>query len=175
MKPEEKETVMAKVRSGEVRLLVATTVVEVGVDLPEASVMVVENSERFGLAQLHQLRGRVGRGGQKGYCVLMASPAASPESIERLRVLERTRDGFEIAEADLRLRGGGDLAGIRQWGGAGFRLADPVRDHDTLIRAREWAVRLSDPGRSWGTGERERYLEWLERSGVSPSGLAQIG
>jgi ATP-dependent DNA helicase RecG len=175
MKPEEKEAVMARVRSGEVRLLVATTVVEVGVDLPEASVMVVEHAERFGLAQLHQLRGRVGRGGQKGYCILMASPGAPPESIERLRVLEKTRNGFEIAEADLGLRGGGDLAGIRQWGGAGFRIADPVRDHDTLVRARAWAARLSDPGRKWGPGERERYLEWLERSGVSRSDLAQIG
>jgi ATP-dependent DNA helicase RecG len=176
LKASEKERVMASVRRGEVRLLVATTVVEVGVDLPEASVMVVENAERFGLAQLHQLRGRVGRGDQKAYCVLMASPGASPEAIERLRVLERFDDGFAIAEEDLRLRGAGDPRGTRQWGGRTFRVANPLRDHDIVQSTRAWAQRLADERFSWGPGEKERFLRWIERQKEgSALDLSRIG
>ncbi|MGC8762091.1 MAG: ATP-dependent DNA helicase RecG [Acidobacteriota bacterium] len=176
LKAAEKERVMGAVRRGEVRLLVATTVVEVGVDLPEASVMVVENAERFGLAQLHQLRGRVGRGEQKAYCVLMASPNASPEALERLRVLERFDDGFAIAEEDLRLRGAGDPRGTRQWGGRTFRVANPLRDHGILQGAREWARRLADPRFPWGPGEKERFLRWIERQKEgSALDLSRIG
>jgi ATP-dependent DNA helicase RecG len=158
----EKDAVMAAVRSGEVRLLVATTVVEVGVDLPEASTMVIEHADRFGLAQLHQLRGRVGRGGQKGYCILMRSEGSGADSLERLRVLEATTDGFEIAEADLRFRGPGDPAGVRQWGGGRFRIANPLRDFGILQKARRWASRLSEPDFPWTAGEKERFLKWAE-------------
>lgn len=160
MSAAQKEEAMARLRSGEVQLLVATTVVELGVDLPEASVMVVEHAERFGLAQLHQLRGRVGRGGQKGYCILMRSADAGPEGAERLALLERLQDGFAVAEADLALRGEGDPAGTRQWGGSGFRVANPLRDFDMLVGAREWARRLATPEFEWGPGEEGRFRRW---------------
>jgi len=163
MKAAEKERAVEAVRGGSARLLVATTVVEVGVDLPEASVMVVEHADRFGLAQLHQLRGRVGRGGQKGWCILMRSVGASESTTERLGVLERTRDGFEIAEADLTLRGPGDPGGLRQWGGGGLRVASPVRDLKVLERARHWAKKLSQGEVAWAKGERERFEVWRER------------
>ncbi|NIP82631.1 MAG: ATP-dependent DNA helicase RecG, partial [Gemmatimonadetes bacterium] len=107
--PAEKEAVMAAFVAGELDVLVSTTVIEVGIDVPNATVMVVEHAERFGLSQLHQLRGRIGRGAEQSYCVLVAS--GGPDSLERLRVLARTDDGFEIARADLRLRGMGDLFG----------------------------------------------------------------
>lgn len=164
MSAQEKEAVMREVRSGAARLLVATTVVEVGVDLPEASVIVVEHAERFGLAQLHQLRGRVGRGGGKGYCILMRGEGAGAEAVERLQVLERTRDGFAIAEADLALRGPGDAGGLRQWGPSGFRAANPLRDSAILLKARAWAERLVAPGFPWGPGERESFEPWLNNA-----------
>jgi ATP-dependent DNA helicase RecG len=160
MGAKDKEGVMEAVRAGRVKLLVATTVVEVGVDLPEASAMVIEHADRFGLAQLHQLRGRVGRGGQKGYCVLMRSEGAGADALERLRVLESTTDGFEIAEADLRFRGPGDPAGVRQWGGGSFRIANPLRDFGILQKARRWTPRLSEPDFPWTAGEKERFLKW---------------
>jgi len=163
MKGGEKERAVEEVRSGRARLLVATTVVEVGVDLPEASVMVVEHADRFGLAQLHQLRGRVGRGGEKGWCILMRSPGTGRTTEERLQVLERTRDGFEISEADLTLRGPGDPGGLRQWGGGGLRVASPVRDLAVLERARRWAKRLSQGEVAWVQGERERFDAWRVR------------
>ena len=160
MSAAKKEEAMARLRSGEVQLLVATTVVELGVDLPEASVMVVEHAERFGLAQLHQLRGRVGRGGQKGYCILMRSTDAGAEGAERLVLLEKLRDGFALAEADLALRGEGDPAGTRQWGGNEFRVANPLRDFDMLERAREWARRLVTAEFQWEPGEEGRFRTW---------------
>lgn len=161
MGPQEKEAVMRDLRAGTVSLLVATTVVEVGVDLPEASAIVVEHAERFGLAQLHQLRGRVGRGGGKGYCVLMHGEGASAEALERLKVLEGTRDGFAIAEADLALRGPGDAGGLRQWGASGFRVANPLRDSAMLQKARAWAERLAGPAFPWLEGEKESFERWL--------------
>ena len=115
LKPDEKEAVMRRFRDGEIAALVATTVIEVGVDVPNATVMIMHHAERFGLAQLHQLRGRIGRGGHKGYCILLAD-GKNPEAIEKLRVLEQSADGFEIAEADLRLRGPGDVLGTMQSG-----------------------------------------------------------
>ena len=162
MSAKAKDGVVDEVRRGRVKLLVATTVVEVGVDLPEASAMVVEHAERFGLAQLHQLRGRVGRGGQKGYCILMHSPSASPEALERLAVLEKMKSGFDVAEADLLLRGGGDPSGVRQWGGGSFRIANPARDFDMLERARTWASRLAAPDFPWEPAEKERFLAWAD-------------
>ncbi|MGC4016689.1 MAG: ATP-dependent DNA helicase RecG [Luteolibacter sp.] len=130
--PEEKESVMRRFREGELAVLVATTVIEVGVDVPNASVMILHHAERFGLAQLHQLRGRIGRGGHKGYCVLLTD-GKSPEALEKLKVLEGTADGFEIAEADLRLRGPGDVLGTAQSGMADLKFVDFLSDV-TLIR-----------------------------------------
>lgn len=136
MPAEEKDRVMRAFAAGEIDLLVATTVIEVGIDVPNATVMVVEHAERFGLSQLHQLRGRVGRGGEASYCILLSHAG---EAVERLRIFARTEDGFRIAEADLRLRGQGDLFGARQSGIPAFRWADLERDIDLLTQARDTA------------------------------------
>jgi ATP-dependent DNA helicase RecG len=142
----EKDVVMEKFRSGAVQILVATSVVEVGVDVPNATVMLVENAERFGLAQLHQLRGRIGRGEHRSYCVLQGVPT-SREAWQRLKVMARTQDGFEIAEEDFRIRGMGNLLGREQSGVLVLRVGDPLRDQALLEQAREEAFRLieSDP------------------------------
>jgi ATP-dependent DNA helicase RecG len=132
---------MERFVKGEVKVLVATTIVEVGVDVPRANVMMIENAERFGLSQLHQLRGRVGRGGQRSACLLVHQ-AASEESRARIDVLCDTSDGFRIAEADLKLRGPGELFGHRQSGLPGFRFGDLRRDAPLLARAREAAQQI---------------------------------
>lgn len=134
MKPEEKNKIMAAFAAGEIHILVSTTVVEVGVDVPNATVMLIENAERFGLATLHQLRGRVGRGDAQSYCIFLAGQS-SEEIRERLDILSRSNNGFEIAEKDFELRGPGDLMGIRQSGEAMFRLADVTRDRRILTLA----------------------------------------
>ncbi|MEZ5405454.1 MAG: ATP-dependent DNA helicase RecG [Verrucomicrobiia bacterium] len=138
LKPQEKELLMEEFREGEISVLVATTVIEVGVDVPNASVMIIENAERFGLAQLHQLRGRIGRGSHTSYCILV-SQAKNTESWERLKILEKTQDGFKIAEADLELRGVGDVLGKRQSGVAPFRLGNLVTDWDLIRKAQAFA------------------------------------
>jgi len=120
-------------KAGDVALLVATTVIEVGVDVPNASLMVIENAERLGLAQLHQLRGRVGRGSVASSCVLLYQPPLSSLAKQRLEVMRETNDGFVIAEKDLQLRGPGELLGTRQTGELGFRIADLVRDAHLLL------------------------------------------
>ena len=143
----EKDTAMGRFASGEVRALVATVVVEVGVDVPQANIMVIEHAERFGLSQLHQLRGRVGRGGGQGELYLFADPSRE-ESIERLKVFCETTDGFKIAEADLRIRGFGDFLGTRQTGMPKLRIGDPLEDVKVLARARTEAfARLEDTDR----------------------------
>lgn len=142
----EREEVSRSFARGDIQVLLATTVVEVGIDVPEASVMVVEGPERFGLSQLHQLRGRVGRGDRRAWCVLLADEAIGEESRRRLDVLCRTSDGFEIAEADLALRGPGELTGTRQWGPGSFRFTDLVRDQPLVVRARDLARELSASG-----------------------------
>jgi ATP-dependent DNA helicase RecG len=144
MKGEEKEEVMGGFTRGEIDLLVATTVVEVGVDVPNATVMVVEHAERFGLSQLHQLRGRVGRGGDESYCILISDYRVSDDAKKRLEVMEKTTDGFVIAEEDLKIRGPGEFMGTRQSGIPAFRAADLIRDYDTLLIAREEAELLID-------------------------------
>jgi ATP-dependent DNA helicase RecG len=135
MSMSEKDEVMAAFRAGVVRVLVATTVVEVGVHVPQATIMAIHHSERFGLSQLHQLRGRVGRGGREGYCFLLVGESTSPEAMDRLGVLVRESDGFKIAEEDLRLRGPGEFLGTRQHGVPGFRVANPLRDRALVERA----------------------------------------
>jgi ATP-dependent DNA helicase RecG len=135
----EKEAVMAAFREGAVKVLLATSLIEVGLDVANATVMLIENAEQFGLPQLHQLRGRIGRGVADAYCILVAA-AVTPEARERLRVLEETSDGFQIAEADLRLRGPGELLGRQQSGLPQFRFGDLARDLDLIRQARELAA-----------------------------------
>ncbi len=137
MKPDEKDAVMERFKAGEIDLLVSTTVVEVGVDVPNATVMVIEHAERFGLAQLHQLRGRVGRGSDRSYCVLMVGGGASEEARDRIQVLAETNDGFVIAEKDLEIRGPGEFLGVRQHGLPRFSVADLAHDSRLLVRARD--------------------------------------
>ena len=142
MSSAEKDDAMSRFKAGTVHILVATTVIEVGVDVANASVMIIEHAERFGLSQLHQLRGRVGRGAEQSYCFLMASHKQTEEGRLRLEAMEQTTDGFRIAEADLRLRGAGDFFGTRQSGLAELRIADLVADVDILAQAREAAQKL---------------------------------
>jgi ATP-dependent DNA helicase RecG len=140
--PVEKEAVMASFTSREFDILVSTTVIEVGIDVPNATMMVIEHAERFGLSQLHQLRGRVGRGKDKSYCILMTSGKLSEDGEKRLRVMESTGDGFRIAEADLEIRGAGDFLGTRQAGMPDFRVASILRDGSLLENARQAAFDL---------------------------------
>jgi len=142
MKSDEKEAIMMEVKEGKIQILVATTVIEVGIDIPNASVMVVEHAERFGLSQLHQLRGRIGRGHYPSKCILLAQYRSSEEARVRLRAMEKTTDGFKIAEEDLTLRGPGEFFGIRQSGLPDFRVAHIIRDTPVLIEARKEAFRL---------------------------------
>lgn len=140
LKPSEKENTMKQFREGIIQVLVSTTVIEVGVDVPNAVLMVIEHSERFGLSQLHQLRGRVGRGSQQSFCIFALGDGASLEAKKRIELMCETEDGFKIAEADLEWRGAGEFLGVKQSGASGFRWADLVKDEEILIQARE-AVR----------------------------------
>jgi ATP-dependent DNA helicase RecG len=144
MKPEDKDFEMQRFIRGETHIMVATTVIEVGVNVPNASVMVIESAERFGLSQLHQLRGRVGRGAEKSYCILITGNKLSKEGKLRMETMERTNDGFEIAEVDLKLRGPGDLLGTQQSGVLELKMADISKDHQIIILARNAAVNLLD-------------------------------
>jgi ATP-dependent DNA helicase RecG len=141
---EEKEGVMQRFRRNEVQILVATTVVEVGVDVPNATLMVIEHAERFGLSQLHQLRGRIGRGAQKSHCILVAPRRLTNDGRARLETMVRTNNGFEIAETDLQLRGPGEFFGTRQSGEMGFHIASPLRDRELLELARKEAFALAE-------------------------------
>jgi len=138
----EKEASIEQFRCNQTQILVSTTVVEVGVDVPNATVMLVENAERFGLSQLHQLRGRVGRGADRSYCILMTHAKASADSKQRLEVLAQSQDGFFIAEMDMQLRGPGEVLGTRQSGLPDFALASLVEDREVLILARDAAERV---------------------------------
>jgi len=166
MKPVDKDAEMQRFVSGETQILVATTVIEVGVNVPNASVMVIQNAERFGLSQLHQLRGRVGRGASQSYCILVTKYELSKETRRRIDIMTETNDGFEIAEADLRFRGPGDLEGTQQSGIAfNLKLANLARDGQIVQLARETASSVldADPTLSLPQNqimvERMRYLK----------------
>ena len=142
MKPADKDVEMKRFSDGKTNIMVATTVIEVGVNIPNASVMIIESAERFGLSQLHQLRGRVGRGAEQSYCILMTSHKLSSDSKTRMETMVSTNDGFEIAEVDLKLRGPGDLMGTQQSGVLNLQIADIVRDRDILLLARNYALKI---------------------------------
>jgi ATP-dependent DNA helicase RecG len=144
LKPEDKDYEMQRFIKGETQIMVATTVIEVGVNVPNASVMIIESAERFGLSQLHQLRGRVGRGAEQSFCILMTGIKLSKESTRRMETMVRTNDGFEIAEVDLQLRGPGDLMGTQQSGALDLRIADLSRDGQIVVMARDEARALLD-------------------------------
>lgn len=175
LKTEEKEKIMRRFRDGEIQLLVATTVIEVGVDVPNATIMLVEHADRFGLSQLHQLRGRVGRGAEKSFCWLIPSQNYSEDAARRLKVMEETEDGFRLAEADLEIRGPGDFLGTRQAGLPDFRVASLIRDQKILERARRAAFEyVEETNRLHDTAARGVKNELLRRWGGRLE-LATIG
>jgi len=173
MSSEEKDDVMQRFRRNEVQILVATTVIEVGVDVPNATVMVIEHAERFGLAQLHQLRGRIGRGAQKSHCVLVAPGRMTEDGRARLETMVRTTNGFEIAETDLLIRGPGEFFGTRQSGELGFHVANPLRDRELLERARKEAFLLVEEPAQKDT--LQRMLRLLPAQWQRRYHLARIG
>jgi ATP-dependent DNA helicase RecG len=170
---EEKDDVMQRFRKNEVQILVATTVVEVGVDVPNATVMVIEHAERFGLSQLHQLRGRIGRGAAKSHCVLVGPVRMTDEARARLEAMVRTCDGFEIAETDLDLRGPGEFFGTRQSGNLGFQIANPLRDREVLELARREAFSIAED--SAKARDLDRILRHLPGEWQRRYHLARVG
>ena len=175
MKSDEKDAVMRRFQAGDHQVLVATTVIEVGIDVPNATVMVVDHAEQFGLAQLHQLRGRIGRGADRSLCVLVSTGRAGPPGFERLKLLERESSGSKIAEADLEQRGPGELLGVRQSGLPDFRAANLVRDVRILEEAREEAERLLGADVGLRSAASRRIREVLEHRWRGRLGLAQVG
>jgi ATP-dependent DNA helicase RecG len=173
---DDKEIVMRRFQRGELDVLVSTTVIEVGVDVPNATVMVIEHAERFGLAQLHQLRGRVGRGGAKSYCMLMTGGRVSPGAEQRLDALVRTQDGFELAELDLQLRGPGEFFGTRQAGLPDFRVANLVRDREMLELAKyEASAFVASAGAEATDSERSIVAARLKQAWQRRYGLVEAG
>ncbi len=170
---EEKDAVMESFRKNETQILVSTTVIEVGVDVPNATVMVIEHAERFGLAQLHQLRGRIGRGAAKSHCILVAPARSTDDARARLETMVRTANGFEIAETDLQLRGPGEFFGTRQSGDLGFHIANPLRDKDLLEVARREAFSLAEDAQQ--STSLERLLRQLPAEWQRRYHLARIG
>jgi ATP-dependent DNA helicase RecG len=176
MSSDQKDTAMAQFKEGVIDILVSTTVIEVGVDVPNATVMLIEHAERFGLSQLHQLRGRVGRSDQQSYCILMAGYKRSQEAKQRLEAMVSTNDGFEISETDLRIRGAGDFFGTRQSGMPDLKIADITQDTEILEEAREAAFDLvaQDPHLRADAHERlrRRYEDSYAEEGL---GFARVG
>ncbi|HEX8815964.1 MAG TPA: ATP-dependent DNA helicase RecG [Terriglobales bacterium] len=176
MQPDEKEAVMRDFQSGAIEILVSTTVIEVGVDVSNATVMVIEHAERFGLSQLHQLRGRIGRGAAKSYCVLMTGGKVSEDGERRLDAMARTNDGFQIAELDLELRGPGEFFGTRQAGIPSFRVANIIRDRQLLEAAkREAAAVLAGPSADISADEISRALYHMRTRWQKTYGLVEVG
>ncbi|MBS1655913.1 MAG: ATP-dependent DNA helicase RecG, partial [Bacteroidetes bacterium] len=157
----QKETNMHRFVKGDTQIMVSTTVIEVGVNVPNATVMVIESAEKFGLSQLHQLRGRVGRGSEKSYCILLTSSKLGNEARERMKTIVSTNDGFVIAEKDLELRGPGDIEGTRQSGELNFKLASIVQDRDLLEIAKNLANSLVDEDPDLLSAENLRLKEYL--------------
>jgi ATP-dependent DNA helicase RecG len=176
MDAEEKDRVMREFQAGEIQVLVSTTVIEVGVDVANATVMVVEHAERFGLAQLHQLRGRIGRGAAKSYCVLMTGGKVSEDGERRLDALVRTQDGFQIAELDLELRGPGEFFGTRQAGMPSFRVANLIRDRELLEAAKQEArALLAGPNQEFSREEINRAVRHMRERTQLSYGLVEVG
>jgi ATP-dependent DNA helicase RecG len=171
MKPADKDEIMRQFVSGELHILVSTTVIEVGVDVPNASLMVIEHAERFGLSQLHQLRGRVGRGAEQSFCVLLTGDKKTAVAKERLGIMEETNDGFRIAEKDLEIRGQGEILGTRQSGIQSFKIANIIRDFEILDYARRTAEIFLGPKRK--SEDTERLIKRVRAN--SQFGLANIG
>jgi ATP-dependent DNA helicase RecG len=171
-----KDQMMRLFQKREIQILVATTVIEVGVDVPNATVMVVEHAERFGLAQLHQLRGRIGRGAAKSFCILMTGGKTTEEGDRRLDAMVRTNDGFQIAELDLELRGPGEFFGTRQAGLPSFRVANLIRDRQLLEAAkREAAAVLAGPNEEITAAEIERAIAQMRAKWQHTYGLVEVG
>jgi ATP-dependent DNA helicase RecG len=170
MKPADKDAEMKRFAEGKTNIMVATTVIEVGVNIPNASVMIIESAERFGLSQLHQLRGRVGRGAQQSYCILMTSHKLSTDSKTRMQTMVQTNDGFEIAEVDLKLRGPGDLMGTQQSGVLNLQIADIVKDKDILQLGRNYALKILKEDASMQKPEnailRATYIELTKKKTI---------
>jgi len=173
--PDLKEQVMRLFQKGEIDILVSTTVIEVGVDVSNATVMIIEHAERFGLAQLHQLRGRIGRGVAKSYCILMTGGRVSEDGERRLDAMVRTNDGFKIAELDLELRGPGEFFGTRQAGLPSFQVANLIRDRRLLETARrEAAAVLSGPNQEISQEEINRALHHMRTRWQKTYGLVEV-
>jgi len=175
MKPEDKAIEMERFVKGQTNILVSTTVIEVGVNVPNASVMVIESAERFGLSQLHQLRGRVGRGAEKSFCILMSGNKLSKEGRERLKTMVMTNDGFKIAEVDLKLRGPGNIEGLQQSGLAGLRIADLVQDNNILVKARELALKLLGDDPQLLSSENQKLKNYLDSQKGRKEGWSRVG
>ncbi|MBR6904197.1 MAG: ATP-dependent DNA helicase RecG, partial [Bacteroidales bacterium] len=163
MKAEEKDFIMEHFKKNEIQILLSTTVIEVGIDVPNATVMVIENAERFGLSQLHQLRGRVGRGGNQSYCILMSKYELSNEGRKRLDAMVETNDGFEIANFDLQLRGPGDIQGTRQSGMLDFKIADLTKDEKLVAYTRSYAQQILEKDPDLSLPEHARLAETLQK------------
>jgi len=163
LQPDEKADIMRRFAAGDISVLVATSLVEVGIDVREATVMVIENAERFGLSQLHQLRGRIGRGPRPSWCALVPSENVETEALERLRAFIQCKDGFEVAETDLRFRGSGELFGTRQAGAGELKLADLIRNPDLVEDARRAAFDWVDATRRQGRSPDSLVLEEVRR------------
>jgi len=164
MKPEDKESAMQRFKSGVVDVMISTTVIEVGINVPNATLMIIESSEKFGLSQLHQLRGRVGRGSEQSYCILMTGDKVSRDARKRLGAMAKTNDGFEIAELDLRLRGPGDIEGTQQSGLATLKLASVVHDEELLDRSRACIEILMDSDPELQKAEHSSLRKFLSDS-----------
>jgi len=174
MKAADKDFEMDRFVKGQTQIMVATTVIEVGVNVPNASIMVIENTERFGLSQLHQLRGRVGRGAEQSFCILMSSFKLTHEARERIQTMVRTNNGFEIAEADLKLRGPGNMEGTQQSGIVNFRIADLSKDGKILQAAREIAARILDDDPKLEKEKHRRLVHYLNIQGKKFKGWSRI-
>jgi ATP-dependent DNA helicase RecG len=171
---DEKEVTMRRFQRGEIDVLIATTVIEVGVDVPNASVMVIEHAERFGLAQMHQLRGRVGRGAAKSYCILMTAGRVSEQAEARLDAMVRTQNGFELADLDLQQRGPGEFFGTRQAGLPEFRVANLIRDRAVLELAKVEAAKFaSEPDPAASKEERDAVWGRLKQQWQRKYGLVE--